>query len=162
MSTPILGIMIRPTSITGSLAWTSVGGAIGCDCWTGSVVVVVLGVVVLVVVVVVVVEVVVVDVVDVVVVVELVVVGGSVVVLVVVVGGAVVATVVGAAWAVPSSSVPAHDVINSVTARTEAEAAIWARRAEARRTDVSEEPPFPRANIGTIMSLNHRPSRSIA
>jgi hypothetical protein len=149
--------MIRPSAITGSLAWTSVGGAIGCDCWTGSVVVVVLVVVVVVVEVVVVV-----DVVDVVVlvVVELVVVGGSVVVLVVVVvGGTVVATVVGAACAVPSSSVPAHEVSNSVTARTDAVAAI---AAEARRAGVSEEPPFPRENIGTIMSLNHRPSRSIA
>jgi hypothetical protein len=113
-------------------------------------------------VVVVVVEVVVVlVVVDVVVV--LVVVGGSVVVEVVdvvvvdVVVGATVVVVVSAAWAVPSSSVPAHDVSRRVPTRTDAVAATKARRAHA-----SEEPPFPRANIGTIMSKNHRRSPSIA
>jgi hypothetical protein len=154
MSTPIFGITIRPSSITGSLALLSAGGAIGCVAWRASVVVVVL-----VVVVVVLVEVVEVDV-DVVVVVVLVdVVGGSVVVLVllVVVGATVVAmVVVTAACAVPSSSVPAHDVSRRVSAASDA-VTMGARRAH-----VSEEPPFPRTNIGHIMSKNHRPSRSIA
>jgi hypothetical protein len=157
MSTPIFGITIRPSSITGSLALLSAGGAIGCDAWRGSVVVVV----VLVVVVVVLVEVVEVDVDVVVEVVVLVVdvVGGSVVVLVllVVVGATVVAmVVVTAAWAVPSSSVPAQAVSRSISA------ASVAVTTGARRAHVNEEPPFPRTNIGHIMSNNHRPSRSIA
>jgi len=114
-------------------------------------------VVVVVLVVDVVVDVVVVDV-DVDVVVVLVdVVGGSVVVdvLVVVVDVVVGAIVVVAACAVPSSSVPAHDV--SRVAATSAATATQARRA-----GVSEEPPFPRANIASIMSSNHRPVPSIA
>jgi hypothetical protein len=157
MSTPIFGILNRPSSITGSLA-LSVGGAIGCVCWRGGGG----GVVVVVVVVLVVVVVVVVDVVDVLVVVVVVlvdVVGGSVVVvvvLVVVVGATVVAVVVVAAWAVPSSSVPAHDVSSNVAESSDA-AATGARRAQ-----LSQEPPFPRANIGTIMSPHHRRIRSIA
>jgi hypothetical protein len=133
----------------------SVGGAIGCVAWSGGGVVV--DVVVLVVDVVV--EVVVVDV-DVDVVVVLVeVVGGSVVVdvlvvvVVVVDGGAIV---VVAAWAVPSSSVPAHDVSVSVAATSAA------RATEARRAGVSKEPPFPRANIGSIMSSPHRRVPAIA
>ena len=88
------------------------------------------------------------------------VVGGSVVVvvLVVVVGATVVvAAVVAEAWAVPSSSVPAHDVSSNVAATTIDAAAPGARRAH-----VSQDPPFPRANICTIMSLNHRPIPSIA
>jgi hypothetical protein len=150
MSTPISGINNRPSSITGSLALTSVGGAIGWVCCFGSV---------LVVVVVVVVDVVVVVLVDVVEVVVLVVVGGSVVevVLVAVVGATVLVTVVIAACAVPSSSVPAHDVISNVPTSTEAIVAT-----EARRADASEDPPFPRANIGSIMSNNHRRSPAIA
>src|SRR5215211_3565181 len=94
MSTPIFGIRIRPSWITGSLALLSAGGAIGCVAWRGSV-----------------------DVVEVVVLVD--VVGGSVVVLVllVVVGATVVAmVVVTAACAVPSSSVPAHAVSRSISA----------------------------------------------
>jgi hypothetical protein len=156
MSTPIFGITIRPSSITGSLALLSAGGAIGCVAWRGSVVVVVLVVVVEVLEEVVEVEVDV-DVVEVVVLVD--VVGGSVVVLVllVVVGATVVAmVVVTAACAVPSSSVPAHDVSRSMSAASDA-VTMGARRAH-----VSEEPPFPRTNIGHIMSKNHRPSRSTA
>jgi hypothetical protein len=154
MSTPIFGIRIRPSWITGSLALLSAGGAIGCVAWRGSVVVVVLVVVVVVLVELVEVDV---DVVEVVVLVD--VVGGSVVVLVllVVVGATVVAmVVVTAACAVPSSSVPAHDVSRSISANSDA-VTMGARRAH-----VSEEPPFPRTNIGHIMSNNHRPSRSIA
>jgi hypothetical protein len=154
MSTPIFGIRIRPSSITGSLALLSAGGAIGCVAWRGSVVVVVLVVVVVVLVELVEVDV---DVVEVVVLVDVVV--GSVVVLVLllVVGATVVAmVVVTAACAVPSSSVPAHDVSRSISAASDA-VTMGARRAH-----VSEEPPFPRTNIGHIMSNNHRPSRSIA
>jgi len=136
------------------LALLSAGGAIGCVAWRGSVVVVVLVVVVVVLVEVVEVDV---DVVEVVVLVDVVV--GSVVVLVLllVVGATVVAmVVVTAACAVPSSSVPAHDVSRSISAASDA-VTMGARRAH-----VSEEPPFPRTNIGHIMSNNHRPSRSIA
>ena len=150
--------MIRPSSITGSLAWVSAGGAIGWVAWRGGAVVVVVVVVVEVVV-----EVVVVVVVDVVVVVVVLVdvVGGSVVVvvlLVVVVGATVVvvATVVVAAWAVPPPSEPLHDVSSSVAANN------VAVPTGAQRTHVSQDPPFPRANIRTIMSPNHRPSPSIA
>jgi hypothetical protein len=160
MSTPTLGIMMRPSSITGSLALMSAGGVIGCVCWIGGgVVVEVVDVVDVVVVVVVVVG----RVVDVVEVVVLVVVGGSVVDVVevlvvdVVVGAAVVVTVVIAASAVPSPPAPAHELSSNVPATADATSARYARRA-----DASEEPPFPRANIGTIMSLNHRPSPLIA
>jgi hypothetical protein len=134
MSTPILGIWIRPSSITGSAACESAGGATGSDSCGASVVVVV-DVVVDVVVEVVVVDVVVVEVV----------VGGSVVVVVEVVDVVVVVepAVVGSA-STTASAPREHD--ESASAPTSA-------RAAAERVD--------RTLTGFIMTANHRQLRSI-
>jgi len=164
MSTPIFGIHRCPSSITGSEACVSVGGAIGCDCWIGRVV----GGAVVVLVVVDVVEVVVdvvdvdVDVVDV-----LVVVGARVVVvvLVVVVVGAtvvVVAAVVVAASTVSPLPDPPH-ALSRRDATSNAATALPAAAADVVPAAATERaPPFPRPNIAFIMSGPHRPVSSIA
>jgi hypothetical protein len=155
MSTPILGIWMRPSSMTGSRALLSLGGAIGLAL-TGALVVVgtasvSCGAVVasgagVVVVVVVLVEVLVVVLVEVVV-------GGSVVVVVVggevvvVAGVVVVGVVLVAAASTLGSLSPLHAVVSVIPATPSASHAVAARR---------------RGCMWSIMSGLHRPVQSIA